>query len=195
MANGSLMYVLGQLPEGGIAVVGSRTPPHEAAAFAFELARRLGDPIVAGLAPGIDSMAHRGALAAGRPTVAYVAYGFGATDPPEQEELERAIVEHGGAVATLCEPHAPATSLTLIERDRLQAEHANAVVLVCSEIDGGAMHTMRFARELGKPRFALSPLSADDDWSGNVQAMADGATPLPWDVEKSLEIIHAATKQ
>lgn len=186
------MHVLGRLPEGGIAIVGSRTPPDEAGVFAFEMARRIGEPVIAGLAPGIDSMAHRGALAAGAPTVAFVGYGFGCTDPPENEELERAIVEHGGAVATTRERHQPVSPEALIERDRLQAQHARAVVLVCSEIDGGAMHTMRFACELGKPRFAVRPpedVRAEPAWAGNLQAIADGAVPIPFDVERALAAV------
>jgi len=185
------MHVLGSLPEGGIAIVGSRTPPEEAGIFAFELARRIGEPVVAGLARGVDSMAHRGALAAGTPTVAFVGYGFGNTYPPENVALERAIVEHGGAVATLREPEEPVSPEASIERDRLQAEHARAVVLVCSETGGGAMHTMRFARELGKPRFAVRPPDGanDEAWGGNRQAIADGATPIPLDVDAALAAI------
>lgn len=186
------MHVLGRLPDGGIAIIGSRTPPDEAGVFAFEVARRIGEPVIAGLAPGIDSMAHRGALAAGAPTVAFVGYGFGSTDPPENEELERAIIEHGGAVATMRERHEPVSAEGLVERDRLQAEHARAVVLVCSEIEGGAMHTMRFARELGRPRFAVRPPEgAQDDpaWAGNLQAIADGAIAIPFDVDRALAVV------
>ncbi len=186
------MHVLGRLPDGGIAIIGSRTPPDEAAVFAFEVARRIGEPVIAGLAPGIDSMAHRGALAAGAPTVAFVGYGFGCTDPPENEELERAIVEHGGAVATMRERQEPVSPEGLIERDRMQAERARAVVLVCSEIEGGAMHTLRFARELGKPRFAVQPPErAQDDpaWAGNLQAITDGAVAIPFDVDAALAAV------
>lgn len=188
------MHVLGSLPDGGVAIIGSRTPPDEAGVFAFELARRLGEPVIAGLAIGIDTMAHRGALAAGTPTVAFVGYGFGCTDPPENEELERAIIEHGGAVATMRERHTPVSDEGLIERDRLQAAHARAVVLVCTEIDGGAMETMRFARELGKPRFAVTPpdaVKSDTAWAGNLQAIADGAVPIPFDVGEALAAIAA----
>lgn len=186
------MHVLGRLPDGGIAIIGSRTPPEEAGVFAFEVARRIGEPVIAGLAPGIDSMVHRGALAAGMPTVAFVGYGFGSADPPENEELERAIIEHGGAVATLRERHEPVSPEGLIERDRLQAEYARAVVLVCSEVEGGAMHTMRFARELGKPRFAVQPPAeahGGSAWAGNLQAIADGAVPIPFVVDEALAAI------
>lgn len=184
----------GVLPEAGIAIVGSRTPPAEAAAFAYALAFRLRRPVVAGLAPGIDAAAHRGALAAGVPTVAFVGYGFGRTDPPEHRELEEAIVAAGGAVATLLPPGTPASSETRIARDRLQAEHARAVLLVCSEIEGGAMYTMRFASEYGRPRLAVAPpagASASPAWGGNLQAIAYGATPIPFGLDAALSQIPA----
>ena len=160
------IYVRGRLPATGIAVIGSRTPPVEAEAFAYRLAFGLREPVIAGLAPGIDAAVHRGALAAGAPTVAFVGYGFGRTDPPEHEALQRAIVDAGGAVATLVPPGAPATPESLVARDRLQAELARAVVLISSERAGGAAHTMQFAAELGRARFVVVP--------------PDGAPAKPW---------------
>jgi DNA processing protein len=185
------LHVRGRLPKAGIAIVGSRTPPERAADFAYQLAFRLGEPIVSGLAPGIDAAAHRGALAAGIPTVAYVGYGFGATDPPEHAELEAAIVAAGGAVATLLAPGTPISDASRIERDRLQAEYSRAVVLVSTEIDGGAMHAMRFAREFGRPRFAVSPPGDAPEWSGNRKAIDEGARPLPFDVDGALTMLRA----
>jgi DNA processing protein len=183
------LYVRGRLPSCGIAIVGSRTPPPQASAFAYDLALRVREPVIAGLAPGIDTAAHRGALAAGTPTVAFVAYGFGATDPPELAELEEAIVEAGGAVATLLPPGTLVSEESRVARDRLQAEYARAVVLICSEIEGGALHTMRFARELRRARFAIEPpaeASGSRAWAGNVECIAEGATPLPFEVEAAL---------
>ncbi|HEY1883735.1 MAG TPA: DNA-processing protein DprA [Candidatus Cybelea sp.] len=179
------LFVQGKIPPDGVAIVGSRTPPLEAWTFAYELAKHLGEPVVAGLAPGIDAAAHRGALAAGVPTVAFVGYGFGATDPPEYAVLEAEIVASGGAVATLLPPGTPASPQSRIERDRLQAEYSRAVVLVCSEIDGGAMYAMRFAQELRKPRFALEPPGDDPRWAGNRACLEAGARPLPFDVEEA----------
>jgi DNA processing protein len=177
------------LPDRGIAVIGSRTPPSEAAAFAYLLSFRLGDPIIAGLALGIDAAAHRGALSAGMPTVAFVGYGFGNTYPPEHEALEEAIVTAGGAIATLREPGQPVSEEALVERDRSQAEYARAVVLVCTELDGGAIQTMRFARELGRRRYAVVPPNdarGTPEWAGNLRCLEEGATPLPFDVEKAM---------
>ncbi len=187
------LYVFGAMPQGGIAIVGSRTPPADARAFAYELAYRLGQPVIAGLAVGIDAQAHRGALAADVPTVAFVGYGFGCTYPPEHVELERAIVAGGGAIATLVTPGTPVSDNALIERDRLQAEYARAVVLVCSEIHGGAMHTMQFARDLARPRFAVAPPAGESSsrlWAGNLQALVEGATPIPLDANASVAILR-----
>lgn len=186
------LYVFGAMPQGGIAIVGSRTPSSDARTFAYQLAYRLGEPIVAGLAIGVDAAAHRGALAAGVPTVAFVGYGLGCTYPPEHVELERAIVAGGGAIAALTPPGTPVSEAALIERDRLQAEYARAVVLVCSELDGGAMHTMRFASDLGRPRFAVVPPAEQQNsrvWAGNLRAIADGARPIPLDVGASITIL------
>lgn len=183
------LRIRGRLPEGGIAIIGSRWPPPEAEAFAFALASRSRVPVVAGLAPGIDAAAHRGALSAGVPTVAFVGYGFGRTDPPELRDLEDAIVASGGAVATLLPPGEPATDETRIARDRLQAEHARAILLICSEIGGGAMHTMEFARELGRPRLAVgAPAGASTSaaWAGNQIAIKDGATPITFELEPAI---------
>ncbi len=188
------LHVRGRIPGGGIAIVGSRTPPSRALDFAFELARAIERPVVAGLAAGIDTAAHRGALAGGMPTVAFVGYGFGATYPPENAQLERDIVSGGGAVATLRAPGEPVDDAALVARDRLQVEYSVAVVLVASELGGGAMHAMRFARELGRPRFAVTPpggSQVEHAWSGNVRALADGAAPLAFDVSEALHTLRA----
>jgi DNA processing protein len=192
----AMLYVEGRLARGGLAIVGSRTPPQEAVDFAYELARRCGEPVISGLALGVDAAAHRGALAAGLPTVAFVGYGFGATYPPEHRELEREIIAAGGAVATECAPGTPVTDAALIRRDRLQAEHARAVVLIASELEGGAMHTVRFSRELGKPIYALNPqeerATLSQAYWGNLSALREGAVALPLDVDEALLIIRSA---
>jgi len=66
-------------------------------------------------------------------------------------------------------------------------------VLVCTEVGGGAMYTMRFARELGVARFAVTPpndAAQPEDWAGNVACIADGATPLPFDVDKACLLLN-----
>jgi predicted Rossmann fold nucleotide-binding protein DprA/Smf involved in DNA uptake len=61
--------------------------------------------------------------------------------------------------------------------------------LVATEIDGGAMQTIRFAKELGRPRFVLDA-QGSAEYAGNVQARADGATALPFDIDAALKILR-----
>ncbi|HET9393269.1 MAG TPA: DNA-processing protein DprA [Candidatus Rubrimentiphilum sp.] len=185
----AFLCVRGALPADGIAIVGTRTPLPAAQEFAREFARRLELPIVSGLAAGIDSAAHRGALDAGVPTVAYVGTGLGVTYPPENRSLEEEIVAHGGAIVSERLPDEPVSKPALVHRDRLQAAHARAVVLVASESNGGAMLTMRFAKQLGRPRFAVAAYG-DPSYSGNAQAHADGARVLPFDVDRALHALQ-----
>jgi len=181
----AFVCVRGTLPVDGIAIVGTRTPPTEAQEFAREFARRLGLPIVSGLAAGVDAAAHRGALDAGTATIAYVGTGLGVTYPLEHRSLEEEIVAQGGAIASERLPDEPVTKPALVHRDRLQAAHARAVILIASEVNGGAMLTMRFAKQLGRPRFAVAAYG-DRCYTGNAQAHADGARVLPFDVDRAL---------
>jgi len=178
------LCVRGTLPAAGVAIVGACGASRAAGGFAFALAARLGCAVVSGLARGIDAAAHRGALAAGLPQVAYVGTGIAQTYPPEHAALADAIVAAGGGLASERLPDEPLTRWSLVARDRLQAAHARVVVLVESDIEGGAMHTLRFARELGRPCFA-----ADSEASGNCAALANGALPLPDDAESAAALI------
>ena len=171
----AFLCVRGRLPDGGAAIVGARDASTAACAFAAELVTALGMPLVSGLARGIDAAAHRAAAAAGLPQVAYVGTGLARTFPCEHAALTDAIVTAGGAIASERLPDDAVTRWSLVRRDRLQAAHARAVILVESDEDGGAMHTLAFARACGRPRYALESVA-----SGNRRAIAEGALPLPW---------------
>ncbi len=170
----AFLCVRGTLPAGGVAIVGARDASSAACRFAFDLAQALGRAVVSGLARGVDAAAHRGALAAGLPQIAYVGTGVARTYPPENAQLADEIIAGGGAIASERLPNDAVTRWALTQRDRLQAAHAAAVVLIESEAEGGAMHTLRFARELGRRRFVC-----DRPTTGNRAAAADGATLLP----------------
>jgi DNA processing protein len=180
----AFLCVRGALPRGGVAIVGAREASAAGSAFAFELARALGHAVVSGLARGIDAAAHRGALAGNVPQVAYVGTGLARTYPPEHAGLSDDIVAGGGAVAAERLPWETVSAWALIARDRLQAAHADAVVLIESEPDGGAMHTLRFARELGRPQFAC-----DISAGGNRLALTSGALPLASNISDAVSTI------
>lgn len=182
----AFLCVRGELPVGGIAIVGSRDASAAACRFAYDLAFALGGAVVSGLARGVDAAVHRGALAAGARQVAYVGTGIARTYPPEHAVLADEIVAGGGAIASERLPDDEVTRWALTQRDRLQAAHAAAVVLIESEAGGGAMHTLRFARELGRPCFVC-----DRPATGNRLALAGGAQPLPAEIRAAVGAITA----
>ena len=186
----AFLTIRGSVPAGGIAVIGTRNATPPAQAFARDFARACGVPVISGLARGIDAAAHEGALDGGAPTAAYVATGLGLTYPPQNAQLEEAIVAGGGAIISERLPGEPVTSWALVQRDRLQAAHASAVVLVASELDGGAMHTMRFAQELGRARYAVT--GGDFSFAGNAAAITHGAQRLPPSVEQAVKVVNSA---
>ncbi len=187
------LIVRGALPPAaapeGVAIVGTREADPDAAAFARALAARVAAPVVSGLARGIDAAAHEGALDAGIGTIAYVGHGLGATFPPEHVDLEERIVAADGAVASERLPGEAVAGWALVKRDRLQAAHAAALVLVQSDASGGAMHALRFARRLGRPCFALAPREGDA-YGGNRYALETGACRLPWDADEAATLLR-----
>jgi DNA processing protein len=143
-----------------VAVVGTREPSHfgETAtrSITSELAER-GWGIVSGLARGIDTIAHRTALNMGASTIAVLGCGLDRIYPRENEGLAGDIVASGGALISELPLGAPPIPRNLIARDRLQSGTAVAVVLAQTGVEGGAMHTARFAAEQGRPIFCPIP--------------------------------------
>ena len=100
-----LLYVDGNpdllhLP--ALAIVGSRNPTKGGARTAFEFAHHLagaGFTIVSGLAQGIDAAAHRGALAAGGTTIAFLGHGIDRVYPASNKELAHEIAAKGALVS------------------------------------------------------------------------------------------------
>jgi DNA processing protein len=100
----ALLFFKGALPNPEkplVALVGTRKPSAQASAQAFEIARGLGYngiSVVSGLAIGIDSMAHRGNIEGGAPTIAVLGSGLDEVYPASNRQLARRILETGGAL-------------------------------------------------------------------------------------------------
>lgn len=108
-----------------------------------------GYSIVSGLAIGIDTSAHKAALEAGGGTVAVVV-GVKNISPKENAALARDILKGGGLLIAENPPGTPPQKYHFVLRDRLQSALSKAVLVIETDIDGGAMHTARFAMEQGK---------------------------------------------
>jgi len=151
------LFLRGELPRGpAVAIVGTRHPTGEYARFARDLAGELAEAGVAvfsGGAEGIDTEAHRGALAAGGVTVVVAPAGFERPFPEENAQLFRDIVAAGGAYLSLPEPDCPATRGIFFARNACLAALAHVLVVVESPIRSGARNAAAHARRLGRPLF------------------------------------------
>jgi DNA processing protein len=176
------LYVWGELQPGdchALAIVGSRKTSHygvhTARQFAFQLAGA-GLTIVSGLARGIDTHAHEGAIAAQGRTVAVIGSGLGQIYPAENMALAEKIASGHGAVVSEFSLHTPPSKKTFPMRNRIVAAWSRAVVVVECPEWSGARITANLAAELGKPIYAV-PGQIDRPTSAGCNALIrEGAT-------------------
>lgn len=163
-----------------IAIVGSRRTTlygqSVAKRFAAELAR-LGFCIVSGLARGIDTAAHEGALSVNGRTAAVLGSGIDIIYPPENLQLYRQI-EASGAIISEFPFGRRADRQSFPMRNRVVAGICDAVIVVESDVNGGSMITARFAGEQGRLVYAVPGRIDQASSAGCHQLIRDGATLL-----------------
>ncbi len=163
-----------------IAIVGSRRTTLYGQATAKKLGTelaRLGFCVVSGLARGIDTAAHEGALSVGGKTAAVLGCGIDIIYPPENLGLYRQI-EATGAILSEFPFGRRADRQSFPMRNRVVAGMCEATVVVETDVSGGAMITARFAGEQGRLIFAVPGRIDQSTSAGCHQLIRDGATLL-----------------
>ena len=161
-----------------VAIVGSRRTTLYGQSVAKKLGAdlaRLGFCVVSGMARGIDTAAHEGALSVGGKTVAVMGNGIDIIYPPENLALYRQIAESGALLSEFPFTRR-ADKQSFAMRNRIVAGMSEAVVVVESDVSGGAMITARFAGEQGRLLFAVPGRIDQPSSAGCHQLIRDGAT-------------------
>jgi len=155
-----LLYVNGNVDSlhlPSLAIIGSRNPTRGGVRNAVEFSRHLsqrGFSIVSGLAEGIDTAAHRGALDAGGKTVAVLGHGVDRVYPASNFELAHSISE-GGALVSEYPLGARPLRWHFPERNRLISGLCLGTLVIEAARRSGSLITARLASEQGREVFAL----------------------------------------
>lgn len=175
-----VLYVRGEVREEdkfAVAVVGTRRPTNYGKTVAHKLAGELvqrGFTVVSGLARGIDTSAHRGALDEGGRTIAVLGCGIDIAYPQENKELMEEIAEKGAVVSEFA-PGVPPQPWHFPIRNRVISGLSLGTVIVQAPEGSGALITADLALEQGREVFAVPGNIEDPRSKGPHQLIKEGA--------------------
>ncbi len=186
-----VLYVKGKVEENdrlALAMVGARRCSYygrkQAERLAGQLAR-LGITVVSGMARGIDTCCHQGALGAGGRTIAVLGNGLASIYPPENEKLFDQIVACGAVISEL-PLEAPPLAQHFPRRNRLISGLSLGALVVEASARSGSLITARWALEQGKEVFAV-PGKIDSPHSKGCHRLIKDGAKLVEDVNDILD--------
>ncbi|MBA9070194.1 DNA processing protein [Methylobacterium sp. RAS18] len=186
----AILYVKGNVSPlhapRAVAVIGTREPTEYGGKVARKLALRVaeaGYAVVSGLAHGCDTLGHEGCLDAGGVGIAVMAHGLDKVYPAANRGLAQRLVENGGCLVSEYPVGVTPMRNAFAERDRIQSGLSDAVLVIETDVKGGTMHTVRFAREQRRPLACIDHPQKwleEDKTRGNQKMIKDGwATAIP----------------
>lgn len=186
------LYVRGNLNKDdiNIAVVGSRLASTYGKYTTEKISRELalkGLTIVSGMARGIDSVAHRGALTAHGRTIAVLGSGLDVIYPPENKKLFTDIIQNGAVISEF-PLGTPPRSANFPTRNRIISGMSYGVVIVEAGEKSGSLITARLALEQGREVFAV-PGSIDSAGSRGTNKLIKQGAKLIENTDDILEEI------
>jgi len=175
-----VLYTLGNVElfqRPSVAIVGTRNPTRYgrevAEWFGYEIAAA-GIPVVSGLARGIDSCAHAGALQSTGDTIAVLGNGLNVRYPPEHHRLQREIEERGLVVSEYGWNTKPVKG-TFPFRNRIIAGLSRGTLVVEASEKSGTVITTDFALNFGRDIFAVPGLITSPKSAGVYKLIREGA--------------------
>ena len=190
-----LLYIKGTLTPAdslAVAIVGTRGASY----YGLKAGRRLagalaarGVTVVSGLARGIDTAAHQGALEMSGRTLAVLGCGLDVVYPPENRQLYQEIPEHGALVSEF-PLSTPPEARNFPIRNRIISGLALGVVVIEAGVKSGTTITVRYALDQGREVFAV-PGPIDSPTSAGPHRLIQEGAKLVQDVEDILEELPA----
>ena len=156
-----VLYVWGELKERdhhAIGIIGARRTTHYGVESAKKLAYQLayaGLTVVSGLARGIDTAAHQGALAAKGRTIAVIGSGLAKLYPPENAGLAEKIRAGNGAIVSEFSMEIEPDRQTFPMRNRIISGLSHGILVVEAGLNSGALITASQALEQGRSVYAV----------------------------------------
>ena len=175
------LYVRGNLPDmdrPSVAIVGARMCSSYGRTQAFRFARELsaaGVQIISGMAFGIDSEGHKGALEGGCPTFAVLGNGVDICYPAGNRPLYERILRNGGGILSEYPPGTRARNYFFPARNRIISALSDAVLIVQAKEKSGSLITAGHALDQGKSVFALPGPVTEELSRGCHKLIYDGA--------------------
>jgi DNA processing protein len=156
-----VLYLWGDLNERdhhAIGIIGARRTTHYGTESAKKLAYQLayaGLTVISGLARGIDTAAHQGALAAKGRTIAVIGSGLSKLYPPENRALAEKIRDGNGAIVSEFSMEIEPDRQTFPMRNRIIAGWSHGILVVEAGLNSGALITASQAIEQGRSVYAI----------------------------------------
>lgn len=164
-----------------LAIVGSRMCSFYAHTMSRQLARELADmgyTIVSGLARGVDTEAHCGALESNSgKTIAVLAW-MHPIYPPENEELAKDIETRGALMSEYFKKFETGGQLKFVQRNRITSGIARYLIAVETDEEGGTVHQVRYALSQGVKAFVVEPRDNKRAMRGYKVLKGMGAIPI-----------------
>ena len=200
------LYFYGKMPRNRpktVAIVGTRKPSEYGKKVAYDLAfaaAKRGAIVVSGLAYGIDSIAHHGALAAGGVTVAVLGTAIDDIYPKQHTALAVEIIQKSGAIMSEVAPGTVFGSkrecqACFLKRNRLISGLADAVVIVEAAERSGSLNTAAHALDQGKEVFAVPADITRSSSMGCNKLLASGGAQVYTGADDVLNFLFPPVKK
>ncbi len=163
-----------------LACVGTRNPSEYSLNITDKICRELADAgmvIASGMASGLDTMALKAGIAAGRKVASVLPCGLFYDYPKDGAEIKRAVSRNGVVISEFF-PDDKASSVNFHARNRILSGISMGTLITQAGVKSGALSTASFALAQGRDIFCIPPHELySDDYAGVIRLIRDGAIP------------------